>query len=174
MHCIFLHGTGGDPEEAFFPWTRAELEMLGIQTSAPELPSTTEPDRLGWIEAVMDTYDPSQETIFVGRSLGGSLIPYLLDRGDLQAKAAISLAAPINNLGWENLVDFFSEEADFEKAKKSVQKYFHWYSDDDPYVPLEHGVKYQMLLGGKYRVFEEYSHFYNEEFPELVEQIKNI
>ena len=116
MHrVIFIHGTGGDSEEAFFPWAREELKKLGLQTSAPELPSTMEPDREGWIEAVLDVYNPKEETIFVGRSLGGSLIPYLLELEQVKAKAAISIAAPVNNLGWSNLVDFFSESPDFEK-----------------------------------------------------------
>lgn len=171
MHIIFLHGTGGTADETFFPWTRAELEMLGHHTSAPDLPSASEPDREGWIEAVLDVYDPDQETAFVGRSLGGTLIPFLLERDDIKAKAALLIAAPINHLGWDNIKPFFSGEADFEKAKKSCDHFFHWYSDDDPHVPVEQGKQFQELLGGEFRLFEGYSHFYNEEFPELVETI---
>lgn len=173
MHCIFIHGTGGNPEEAFFPWCREELERLGLFSSAPELPSSMKPDRNAWIEAVLEVYDPKQETLFVGRSSGGTLIPYLLELDGVRARAAISIAAPYDDLGWENLKDFFSLQPDFEKAKQSVQKYFHWYSDDDPYIPVEHGLKFQELLGGKFRLFKGYSHFFNKEFPELVEVIAN-
>lgn len=174
MHCIFIHGTGGDAKETFFPWTRSELEKLGHKSSAPDLPSSSDPIRDDWIETILDLYDPKEDTVFIGRSLGGSLIPYLLERDDVKAKAAFSIAAPLNNLGWENLVNFFSKEPDFEAAGKSAEYYYHWNSDDDPHVPLDHGEKFQKLLGGELRVFHGYSHFYNEEFPELVEAIKNI
>lgn len=172
MHCIFLHGTGGTPDEAFFPWTRKELEKKGHKTSAPIFPSAEFPDREGWIEAVREIYDPEEKTVFIGRSLGGTLIPYLLEQEDFQAHISISIAAPLNHLGWDNLMDFFSEAMDFEKAKASCEHFYHWYSDDDPYVPLDHGTKFQELLGGEYRVFEDYSHFYNLEFPEIVETLE--
>ena len=147
---------------------------MGIKTSAPDLPSTLEPDREAWIDAVLKLYNPKDKTIFVGRSLGGSLIPYLLELDNVRAKAAISIAAPIDNLGWPNLVNFFSRPVDFAKAKKAAGKYYHWYSDDDPYIPLEHGLKYQSQLGGKFKVFPGRSHFYDEEFPELLDLIKDI
>jgi len=77
MHIIFLHGTGGTPDEAFFPWCRNELEKAGHRTSAPAFPSAAEPDREGWIAVVRDLYQADEETVFVGRSLGGTLIPFL-------------------------------------------------------------------------------------------------
>jgi predicted alpha/beta hydrolase family esterase len=172
MHCIFIHSTGGNPEEAFLPWVRARLEEKGIKTSAPILPSSEWPDREGWKQAVLSVYDPQQETILVGRSLGGTLIPHVLE--NIQVKATFSLAAPINHLGWENLMDFFSKGPDYMAARKHVEHYEHWYSDDDPYVDLEQGKEFQELLGGEFRVFKGYSHFYNTEFPELLQSIQKL
>lgn len=174
MHIIFIHGTGGDAHDPFFDWCRAELEKLGHSTSALHLPSTMEPDRLGWIAGVVDEYSYEDETVFVGRSLGGSLIPYLLERDDVQARAAFLIAAPITNLGWENLKHFFEVGPDFEKAKASCEQFFHWYSDDDPHVPVAHAEAFEQQLGGELRLFKGYSHFYNEEFPELIESIEKL
>ncbi len=174
MHIIFIHGTGGDSHDPFFDWCRAELEKLGHTTAAPDLPSTMEPDRMGWIAAVLDEYSPSDETVFVGRSLGGSLIPYLLEREDVKAHAAFSIAAPFTDLGWSNLKGFFEGSPNYEKAKASCEQFFHWYSDDDPHVPLNHSQIFQEKLGGDIRVFKGYSHFYNEEFPELLAEIENL
>jgi len=173
-HVIFIHGTGGNGDEAFFPWTRIQLEKLGYKTSAPDLPSTMEPDRDACIESILELYSAQEDTIFIGRSSGGSLIPHLLERDHVNALAAFSIAAPINDLGWDNLRSFFSVEADFEKAKQSVKHYFHWYSDDDPYVSIEHGKKFQQILGGELRIFPGYHHFLNEEFPELVEAVQAL
>ena len=53
-------------------------------------------------------------------------------------------------------------------------QYSHWYSDDDPFVPLTHGEDFQKYLGGEFRTFKGYSHFYNVEFPELVDSIKKL
>lgn len=174
MHILFIHGTGGDSHDPFFDWCRAELEALGHSTAAPNLPSTNEPDRLGWIAGVIDEISPDDELIFVGRSLGGSLIPYLLERDDIQARAAFSIAAPIDDLGWKNLEDFFDDAPNYEKAASSCEQYFHWYSDDDPYVPLDHGERFKKLLGGEMKVFHQYSHFYNETFPELIEAVSKL
>lgn len=172
FHIIFIHSTGGNPDETFFPWCRRELEKLGHRTSAPLLPSSDWPDREGWKQAVLDVHDASQATILVGRSLGGTLIPYLLEQ--IQVEAGISIAAPINHLGWENLIGFFSREPDYEKARRNIEQYFHWYSDDDPHVPVEQGKEFQELLGGEFRLFHGYSHFYNQEFPELIEAVQKI
>lgn len=172
MHCIFIHSTGGNPEETFFPWTRAQLEAKGIRTSAPALPSSEWPDREGWKQAVLELIMPEEQTVLIGRSLGGTLIPYVAEQVPLLG--AISLAAPSNHLGWENLMDFFSEEPDYVRARANVQHFFHWYSDDDPYVPVEQGKELQALLGGEFRLFPGYSHFYNTEFPELVATIEKL
>src|SRR5690606_7770458 len=172
MHCIFIHSTGGNPEEAFFPWTQTQLEAKGIQTLAPALPSSDWPSVDGWKQAVLPLIDPDQETVLIGRSLGGTLIPSLAE--EIPIKAAISIAAPIHHLGWENLMDFFSKTPDYSKARAHVQQYFHWYSDNDPYVSSEQGKEFQELLGGEFRLFPGYSHFYNTEFPELVETIEKL
>ncbi|MDF2378929.1 MAG: alpha/beta hydrolase [Candidatus Gracilibacteria bacterium] len=174
MHIIFIHGTGGDSHDPFFDWTRKELEKLGHTTAAPNLPSTMEPDRMGWISGVMNEYSNDNKTVFIGRSLGGSLIPYLLENDGVHAHAAISIAAPITHLGWDNLKSFFDTSVDYKKAKASCEQFFHWYSDDDPHVPLEQGQELQTLLGGEYRVFKGYSHFYNQTFPEIIEVIENL
>ena len=173
MHAIFIHSLGGNSDETFFPWVRAELQKSGYQTSAPELPSPDDPTREGWVEAVMKVYDPHQETIFVGRSLGGSLIPSVLEREGVKAKAAFSICAPFTDLGWKSMMRFFSSpQPDFAKAKASVNHYQHWYSDNDPYPSITDAKLYQKRLGGELRIFPGYQHFWNTEFPELVEAIQ--
>lgn len=174
MHIIFLHSTGGDPQESFFPWAKAELEKLGHQVSCPAFPNSIEPNPLVAVPLVMDVYDPSQETVFIGRSSGGTLIPHVLMQESVKAELCISLAAPFENIGWDNLNKLFAHQPDYEKARSSVDQYLHWYSDDDPYVPLDHADQFQEVLGGDIRVFKAYSHFYNEEFSELIEEIQKL
>ncbi len=174
MHIIFIHGTGGNPDEAFFPWCRKELEKLGHRTSAPLSPCVMDPDPLSWCETLMDIYDPHEETVFVGRSSGGNILNFMLEKPEVTAKLAIALATPFDDLGWDNLKKLFIREPDYEAVKHSVEQYEHWYSDDDPHVPLDHVPHFHKLIGGNLREFKGYSHFYNEEFPELIKVIQNL
>ncbi len=64
MHCIFIHSTGGNPQETFFPWARAQLEAKGIRTSAPSLPSSEWPDREGWKLDELRTEEGQLDEVF--------------------------------------------------------------------------------------------------------------
>lgn len=174
MHILFLHSTGGNPDEAFFPWSRHELERLGHKVSIPDFPNSMEPNPEIAIPLVLEAFDPDEKTVLIGRSSGGTLIPHILQQEGIQVALAVSVAAPFDDLGWDNLQQLFKRTPNFGEAKASCQQYYHWYSDDDPYVPLEHAKHFQELLGGEIRVFQGYSHFYNETFPELLELIKNL
>lgn len=172
MNVFFLHGTGGNPGEAFFPWCRKQLEEKGYTTFAPQSPCIIEPNPKEWIETLRQQYEPKEKTILVGRSSGGNIIHSFLQEPDISVDVAISIAAPFDDLGWPNLKKLFQEPYNFESIKKSARSYHHWYSDDDPFVPLVHGDQFQKQIGGELRIFPEYSHFYNIEFPELIELIE--
>lgn len=48
-----------------------------------------------------------------------------------------------------------------------------WSSKDDPTVPYQHSVRIQsQIAGSQLRMFEDRGHFNQEEFPELVEEIR--
>lgn len=72
-NAFIFHGTGGFPEENWFPWAKEQLENRGITVTVPQFPTPEGQSLAAWLE-VMKPYvsDVTSETLLVGHSLGGS------------------------------------------------------------------------------------------------------
>lgn len=70
---IFIfHGTGGYPEENWFPWLKEELEKEGMKVFVPQFPNPDKPKVSEWLNTLKE-YERylNEETILIGHSLGG-------------------------------------------------------------------------------------------------------
>ena len=116
---------------------------------------------------VLDGLDPS-ETVVVGHSLGAALIPRYLSRYNGESFLATFLvAAPFDNVGWKVLESFFEKGRLDKSAREKMGKLTLINSDDDPYVPLNHGEKYKELFGGETIVEHAMEHIWQTTYPRL-------
>src|SRR3989344_9023193 len=100
---ILIHGTGGNPDECFYPWLRRQLEKEGHKVYAPQLPEPEKQSLDSWLKA----FEPywkfvDNKTVFVGRSIGPAFILRLLERTEVKVKAAFLVAGFCSDIGLDD------------------------------------------------------------------------
>lgn len=161
-------------------WRDSLEERLGDgwRVLAPTMPSKYNAKYLEW-EIWFKKVVPHIEegAILIGHSLGGIFIPKFLAENELPVKIAgtILIAPPYDAEGSDfSLADFVLPD-DLTNVARQAGKHFIYFSQDDAVVPFENLEKYrQKFPEAVIREYTDRGHFNQEEFPELVEEIKNI
>ena len=181
---IFIfHGTGGNPEENWFPWIKKKLEESGCKVFIPRFPTPEGQSLEAWFK-VLEAYrkNINKDTIFIGHSLGGLFLLRLLEWLPTKVKAVFFTGTPIGvrpikNYDSDNL---FGEGFDFEweKIKKKSDRFTVFHSDNDPYVSLANGEGLAKHLGVKLSLIHNAGHFNAKagylKFEELWEELHKI
>lgn len=183
MSNIFIiHGTGGNPEENWFPWLKAELEKFGHKVFVPLFPTPEGQNLNNWLE-VLNKYqaDINEETIFIGHSLGAPFILNFLARRDKPIKAAFLIAGFINDLNipeFQALISSFVKDFAWEKIKNNCRQFFVIYSDNDPYVSLQKAQEVSDSLQVEPLIITGAGHFNKAsgytKFDLLLEKVKTV
>ena len=117
--------------------------------------------------------------ILIGHSLGGIFLAKYLSENVLQIriKALLLVAAVISyqDRRESGVASFTFDVSELPKVTAQVEIIHIFHSKDDPVVPYEHALKYhEGLHSSTLHTFEDKGHFLNEEFSELVEDIKRL
>lgn len=177
--CYIIHGWGGNPNEAWLPWLKSQLELNGFDVLAPEMPDTENPIIEAWVNKLSETVGtPNEQSYFVGGSIGCQTIIRYLESLDKKVGGAVFVA------GWFDLTNLAEEEIeiarpwletpiDFEKVKNVLPKSTVILSDDNPLVPFEITKdKFKMLLNSNVVETTGKGHFDKEkELPEALREI---
>lgn len=151
----------GDAYEVIFP-------------SMPKNYSTKYREWKIWMEKFLPLF--KNEVILAGHSLGGTFwLKYLSEnKFPVKIKGLILVSPAFSNTHLEKLDDF-NFEIDSENIEKQCENILIFHSRDDPVVPFEHAEKIKDFLPkSELIIFEDRGHFLQEEFPEIVEKIKNL
>ena len=177
----YLKGCEFDPyKERGEMWKDSLGEKLGsdFEVIAPQMPSQKNAKYLEWklwFEKVIPYVKDS--VVIVGHSLGGIFVAKYLSESDFPKKilATYLIAPPYDDKDSEySLADFVPLDT-LERFEKQGGKIFIYQSKDDTLVPFINAEKYAKDLPKvTLVVFENKGHFLQEEFPELVESIKNL
>lgn len=164
INVFIFHGTGGYPEENWFPWLKQKLGKLGCRVIVPQFPTPEKQKLENWLK-ILKKYGRfyNESTILVGHSLGGAFLLRALERNNSKIKSAFIVAAPIGVLPIKNyemdklfLKNF---EFDWKKIKNRCRKFFVYHSDNDPYVSLGNGKELAKNLGTKLIFIPNAGHF---------------
>jgi len=170
-----VHGWGGSSAGDWLPWLRGELEKLGHEVIAPNMPDTNNPTIEAWVGKLAEVVGaPDENTYFVGHSIGCQTILRYLEKINTPVGGAIFVA------GWfglENLESY--EEADvarpwietpidIEKIKKVLPQSTLIISDNDPYGAFEENKQKFSEFVTKTAVFPGREHFNDREAPEIL------
>lgn len=149
----------------------------GYEVIAPKMPNKLNAKYLEWtiwFEKYIPHLDP--EVILVGHSMGGIfLVKYLAEHEFPKTIHGLFLvAAPYDSEGSEPLGDFVLP-ADISRCARQTQKIFLYHSTDDPVVPVANAQRYQAQFPGAiYRTLHDRGHINQEQFPELVADIRSL
>lgn len=146
-NAILLHGTGGTPDNFWFPWLKKHLEEKEYEVWIPQLPEADTPKVDTWVPYILENGKFTEETIIIGHSAGSPAILAVLEKLDVKIKQAILVAAyfePINSV-----TGILKDSYDWEKIKAHVDDLIIMNSDNDPWkCDDKEGIRLFEKVGG--------------------------
>jgi len=128
-----------------------------------------------WFEKILPYLEDN--IVLIGHSLGGIFLVKYLSENDFPKKirATYLIAPPYDEKDADySLADFVLPKS-LEKFENQGGQIYFYHSQDDPIVPFVDVDKYAKALPKAEKViFKEKGHFMQEEFPELVDSIKQL
>ncbi|MFH0929729.1 MAG: alpha/beta hydrolase [Candidatus Moraniibacteriota bacterium] len=194
---FIIHGWGGNPGEAWFPWLVKNLADKGFLVEVPKMPDTDNPKIEAWTGHIQKTVGQCDEnTFFVGHSIGCQAIMRYLEKLPYDEKALLrqgyggQAGGAVFVAGWFTLTGLEEEEErmtsslwvntpiDFEKAKARAKKFICIFSDNDPYVPAENWEMFSKKLGAEIIIEKNKGHFTDDdgikELPAALDAVLKI
>lgn len=158
-------------------WKDTLAEKLGeeYEVIRPEMPcrgNAKYPEWQIWFEKFI--LHLAGEVVLVGHSLGGAFLAKYLSENTFPKKIkGVFLVAPVYDTDSEGYSPLsFSPPKKINLQTKNV---FLYHSTDDKIVPHSQLNKFsQAIPNATIKQFTDRGHFNQEEFPELVEDIKNL
>lgn len=184
MKFLILHGTNASSKDHWFPWLKSELENLGHEVWAPDLPGADRPNPSRYNEFLLSQGWDFEDCVIIGHSSGSVAILSLLEAlpQSVKINAAILVGAfnegMIKSHRWEALKEIFEKPFDYELIKQKSGKFIFVHSKDDPNCPIEQAEDVCKKLDGEMIRFDGMGHFIIhqdprfDKFPELLEIIK--
>jgi predicted alpha/beta hydrolase family esterase len=178
MRIILIHGFNANPTMNFHPWLRDELHAAGFQVIAPELPlsSKEELDMPAILEVMKKEVGYlKNDDILLGHSLGGLLVLQYLEAVEMveTPRAVVLVAAPWN-VARPELRRLFVDDLDADVLMWKAREFVIIHSADDKLVPIEHGRKLAQQLRARLIETAADDHYMGEQYPILLETIKQI
>ncbi len=159
---IIAHCWGGYPEYCWYPYAKRELEKKGYEVDVLSFPDTENPNLEKWLPVLKEAVgEPNEDINLIGHSAGSVTILRYLESLDENEKVGtvVLVAGFVNNLGFDELKNFFVKDFEFEKIRNKANKFVLIHSDNDPYVPLEHGNILKEKLSAELIIKHNAKHF---------------
>lgn len=159
---VIIHCWDGYPEYCWYPQTKKELEDKGFKIEVPLMPETNLPKLSLWLPKLQEVADePNEDLYLVGHSAGVITILRYLEKLEEGKKVGgvVMVSGFTDNLGYEELKNFFETPIDFERVKTKSKYFVAIHSDNDPYVPLKYGDIFKEELRAKLIVKHDMRHF---------------
>ncbi len=142
---IIVHGTGGYPEENWFPWLKEHLRKYGYRTIIPQFPTPKHQTPGNWFKIFNKHFNElNRNTILIGHSLGGTFLLRILEKIPKKIAAAVLVATPIGvrpTKFYKSDLPFTKEPFKWNKIKNSAVRFLVFHGKDDPYVSIKNGEK---------------------------------
>lgn len=160
---FIIHGTDGHSKENWFPWMKQQLELEGFECIVPDFPCEDGHQLSKWY-GELDKYKDkiTEETTFIAHSRGVSFVLNLLTDFNYKIDSLYMIGGFIDYL-WQKPntppTSFFAKPFDYTKIKKHCNRFVNYQSDNDPYIPVEHGKKISDVLNARYELVSNAGHF---------------
>ena len=155
-------------------WLRGQLGE-DYEVILPTMPNKTNAQYGEW-KLWMDKLIPvlNEEIVLIGHSMGGSFLAKYLSENKLpkKIKGVFLVSAVYDTDDDGNTLASFTLP---EKPDLQTENIFLYHSKDDPVVPFSALGKFQKAFPNAHvRIFDDRKHINQEEFPELVQDIKSV
>jgi predicted alpha/beta hydrolase family esterase len=89
---IIFHGTGGHPDNVWYPWLADRLTARGYAVERPHLPGLNVEPVATFLPRVLDAHAFDSGTVLIGHSGGAALLLALLEHLDAPVAQAVLVA----------------------------------------------------------------------------------
>lgn len=169
---IILHGNGGVRiDQHWFPYLRREMELLGVEVVAQNLPDSWLGRERFWLPFVRDTLQADTNSIIVGHSSGAAAAMRYAETNSIYGSVLISAYHTDLGIPTERISGYFKRPWDFEAIRQNQNWVVQFAATDDPYIPIAQARHIRNQLKSEYYEFEDRGHFIGSNakiFPELV------
>lgn len=160
---LIIHGWESNSREHWFLEEKERLEKLGHEVIIPNMPNTFHPKEGEWVKVIED-FNPDENSILIGHSLGGIAVLRYLEKIDKSVPKCIFIATPIRMLIREGcdfgpVENFLDEEFNWEKIKQNCKEIIVINQTEDEWVPLQHGKDLASYVDGKLEIVDGTNHF---------------
>lgn len=159
---IIIHCWSGTPNYCWYPQTKKELEAQGFEVTVPAMPETDMPKLSLWLPKLQETIGiPDTDLYLIGHSAGCiTIMRYLETVPEGQTVGGVVFVAGFtNDLGYEELSNFFEKPIDFNTIKTKAKHFVAIASDNDPFVLLKHADVLKEKLGAEVIIKSGMNHF---------------
>jgi len=167
---LIIHGVESNSREHWFLEEKVRLEKLGYEVTVPDMPNSFHPKKEEWVRVIED-FNPDENSILIGHSLGGTAILSYLEKATKKVSKCIFIATPIRKLGNKETENFFEPDFNWEKIKKSAEKFVVINQTEDPWVNPQHGKDLAKYLGVNLILIGGNNHFDKIDFSLLEKNI---
>ena len=184
---FIIHGWGGFPEEAWFPWLKKQLEQKGVEVYTLKMPETDYPKINKWVDFLAQAVgQPDENTYLVGHSIGTQTIFRYLEKINTKIGGVLSVAGfytlipdSLEGSEEEEIVKPWLETAiDNDKVKQNAGKITAIFADNDQYVGLDNVDLFKNRVDAKIVILKGKGHMGASEgfteIPEILEEMEEI
>lgn len=158
---FIIHGSNGNSKENWFPWMKDQLESRGYECIVPDFPCKDGHQVSKWYEEFEKYKEKvTDETVFIAHLRGVSFVLNLLTDFDYKIDSLYMVGGFVEWL-WEEEEGntFFSRPFNYTKIRTQCKRFVNYQSDNDPWVPKEHGKSINNLLNSEYKLIKGAGHF---------------
>lgn len=174
---MIVPGNGNiDVSENWFPYLKKELEKLGFEVIAKNMPDPDLARKEYWLPFIEQQLNGDDNAILIGHSSGATAILRFLETH--KAAGAVIVAPSYTDLGIEEeqKSGYFDEPWRWDDIKNNTKWIVQFASLNDPYIPIEEARHIRDMLGTEYHEFKDQGHMgadvNKREFPEIVTAIR--
>ncbi|MBU2229427.1 alpha/beta fold hydrolase, partial [Patescibacteria group bacterium] len=186
---LVIHGTGSYGGNDWYGWLADQLEKLGHEVIAPDMPDPNKPDLDKWLNH-LDQYKDrlNENSVIIGHSLGGPAAMHFISKLKKKIGKLILVSPSYRDIDWKAWSKkhpndptkyqhkFNQPEILYEKIHKNTDKIVYFYSDNDFYIPKSVPEHYKKVLKADFRMLKGRNHFSISNglaftFPEILEEI---
>lgn len=178
---FIVHGWEGRPNKDWYPYVKKELEKKGYVVDVLSMPSPDLPKLKQWVPYLAKSIgEPNENTFLIGHSAGViTILKYFehLPHGK-KTGGCVLVAGWTNSLGYKELENFCKKPLNWQRIRQHCKRFVIIHSDNDPYVPMTHGMIFKKHLKGRLIIEHNKGHMTDEEgvkkLPSVVKSIENF
>jgi len=184
---VILHGTSDSPDDNWQPWIKKELENVGYEVFAPELPGNDKPNRGTYADFLQNSGWDFKDNLLIGHSSGATTVLNLLSSDRFpHIKTAVLVGTfldetLLDGVDWyeynkEMFKNLFPPAGfDVEKIKQKADHFYFIHGEKDPLCDPETARKFCEEIGGTFVLVPGAGHFSSptSELPEIITTLES-